>query len=212
MLKSNGILIEILRYKNFRITKSPSHKFPEMVTLIKKLGHYLPQYKRDGKLNLNKMSTKRNTKKFRKSLKTKKSTQDFKNQFKNKPNIVVFDMGLFDEKVKDYSKDVSTEFEVVENRLNLLRRFPSMGEVKIIITKTISGYSYEDVGMLKRNFTDLDYMIWEFELPKSLKEVILNLPIVNDSKESYQSDSMKEIFEGMSKPMVDFMKKENIIN
>ncbi len=34
-LKSNGISIEMLRYKNFRITNTPSDKFTEMVTITR---------------------------------------------------------------------------------------------------------------------------------------------------------------------------------
>lgn len=154
------------------------------------------------------MSTKRNTKKFRKSLNGKKSTQSFK----NKPNYTVFDMGLLDKMVKKYSENISIEYEIKGDKLNLIRKFPTMGDVKIIITKTKKGYSYEDVGMFKRNFIDLDFMIWEFELPTSLKEVILNLPIVDESTQSFISDSMKEELEVMGKEMVELMVDEGIIS
>ncbi len=36
-LKRNGISIEMFRYKNFRITKTPNEKFPEMVTITRTL-------------------------------------------------------------------------------------------------------------------------------------------------------------------------------
>jgi len=35
LLESNGITIEVLKYKNFRITKTPNKKFPEMVTITR---------------------------------------------------------------------------------------------------------------------------------------------------------------------------------
>jgi hypothetical protein len=37
ILKRNGIFSEMWRYKNFRITKTPSKKFPEMVTITKSM-------------------------------------------------------------------------------------------------------------------------------------------------------------------------------
>lgn len=35
LLESNGITFEIFKYKNFRITKTPNKKFPEMVTITR---------------------------------------------------------------------------------------------------------------------------------------------------------------------------------
>ena len=35
LLKSNGIGIEIIEYKNFRITKTPNCRYPKMVTISK---------------------------------------------------------------------------------------------------------------------------------------------------------------------------------
>ena len=35
LLINNGISVEIFKYKNFRITKTPNKKFPEMVTITR---------------------------------------------------------------------------------------------------------------------------------------------------------------------------------
>ena len=40
LLKRNGISIEMLRYKNFRITKTPIEKFPEMVTITRCVSNF----------------------------------------------------------------------------------------------------------------------------------------------------------------------------
>lgn len=156
------------------------------------------------------MSTKRNTKKFRKKLRKKNSSNGFKKP-PNKPNFVIYDLDVLDKMVKEYSKYTTSDYEIIENRLNLTRRFPTMGDVRIIITKTKDGYIYEDIGMFTRKFTDIDFMIWEFELPKSLKEVIKNLPVIDESKEIFISDTMEEIIKITSKPMVDLMKEKGII-
>lgn len=157
------------------------------------------------------MSTKRNTKKFRKKLRKKNSSNGFKKPSNNKPKIVIYDLGVLDNMVKEYSKDITSDYEIIENRLNLTRRFPTMGDVKIIITKTKDGYNYEDIGMFTRNFTDLDFMIWEFELPKSLKEVIRNLPVIDECEDNFITDTMEEIMKVTSKSMVDFMKENRVI-
>jgi len=35
LLSTNGISIEVFKYKNFRITKTPNQKYPEMVTITR---------------------------------------------------------------------------------------------------------------------------------------------------------------------------------
>lgn len=73
--------------------------------------------------------------------------------------------------------------KIVKNRkLELTLDWYGMGTGKSIITKTSTGFNYEDVGYMKRSFNNLDNMIWEFELPKTLKKDIENLPIIDESK------------------------------
>ncbi|TLP73243.1 hypothetical protein [Maribacter sp. ACAM166] len=70
--------------------------------------------------------------------------------------------------------------KVVKNgKLKLSLNWYGMGKGTSIISKTSTGYNYEDVGFIKRNFNDIDRMIWEYELPKSLKMEIEKLPITN---------------------------------
>jgi len=71
---------------------------------------------------------------------------------------------------------------VKNGKLELTLDWFGMGTGKSIITKTPSGFNYEDVGYMKRSFNNLDNLIWEFELPKFLKKDIENLPIIDESK------------------------------
>lgn len=54
MLKRNGIYIESLRYKNFRVKRTPSKKFPEMITLTKCISE-LKSFKGKRFVNLSKV-------------------------------------------------------------------------------------------------------------------------------------------------------------
>lgn len=124
-------------------------------------------------------------------------------RLKNNPNVGSILIDLPNEVFEMYSKDIPFEYNVKNNQLNLVRKFPGMGDVKVIITRTIKGFNYEDVGMFNRNFTDLDYMMWEFDLPKSLKKVIENLPISDKSKKEFESKESEEIVEEIGKQMME---------
>lgn len=67
--------------------------------------------------------------------------------------------------------------KVVNGKLELLLNNNEMSYKVIISKKTINKYIYKDVGLFKREFDDLDYMLWEYELPKDLKSIIKNLPL-----------------------------------
>lgn len=69
---------------------------------------------------------------------------------------------------------------VINGNLHLTLKDPKLGTVyKVIISKNgNNNYRYEDVGLFTRYFSELDYLIWEFELPKHLKNTIEKLPIV----------------------------------
>ena len=64
---------------------------------------------------------------------------------------------------------------IIKGILNLTLKDPKSFQIyKVIISKIGENeYRYEDVGMFVRFFSDLDYLLWEFEFPKSL-EVELN--------------------------------------
>lgn len=71
----------------------------------------------------------------------------------------------------------------------------------VIITRIgTKKFVYEDVGLIKRTFTDIDYLIWEFELPKHLKSDLESLPIGDIEESDSYTDSdlfkliMKQLF------------------
>lgn len=43
-------------------------------------------------------------------------------------------------------------------------------------------FHYHDLELFERTFDNLDYLLWEFELPRSLKQTIESLPIVKIKK------------------------------
>jgi hypothetical protein len=69
---------------------------------------------------------------------------------------------------------------IIKGVLNLTLKDPKSFQIYKVIISKIGGnkYRYEDVGMFVRFFSDLDYLLWEFELPKDLKKTIEKLPIV----------------------------------
>jgi hypothetical protein len=67
--------------------------------------------------------------------------------------------------------------KIVNGKLELLLDNKVMTYKVIISKKTLNKYIYRDVGLFKREFDDLDYMLWEFELPRDLKSIIKNLPL-----------------------------------
>lgn len=87
-----------------------------------------------------------------------------KNQFEN-----VFTLNYVGPKVIDQ--------KVVNGKLELLLNDKVMTYKIIISKKTLNKYIYRDVDLFSREFDDLDYMLWEFELPRDLKLIIENLPI-----------------------------------
>jgi hypothetical protein len=69
---------------------------------------------------------------------------------------------------------------IIKGILNLTLKDPKSFQIYKVIISKIGGneYRYEDVGMFVRFFSDLDYLLWEFEFPKDLKKTIEKLPIV----------------------------------
>ena len=69
---------------------------------------------------------------------------------------------------------------IIKGVLNLTLKDPKSSQIyKVIISKIgKTEYRYEDVGMFVRFFSDLDYLLWEFEFPKDLKKTLEKLPIV----------------------------------
>jgi hypothetical protein len=65
--------------------------------------------------------------------------------------------------------------KVQNNSLILVLNWGQLGTGTTIIKKTDAGYTYEDVGLFKRSFNNLDALLWEFELPFELKEEIESL-------------------------------------
>jgi len=63
--------------------------------------------------------------------------------------------------------------------------FNELGIGDIIINKTDDGYSYEDVGHLKKTFGTIERLMWEFELPQSLKSDIESLTSKSSDDEPY---------------------------
>jgi hypothetical protein len=66
----------------------------------------------------------------------------------------------------------------------------------IQISKTKNGYLYEDYfensftsnePHMVRNFDDIEFMFYEYELPKKLKVIVKKLPITTECKEDYMS-------------------------
>ena len=67
---------------------------------------------------------------------------------------------------------------VVDGKLELFLNWGKFGNSLSLISKTTKGFSYEDVGFMKRNFKNIDSMIFEFELPRVLKNDIEKLSII----------------------------------
>jgi len=85
---------------------------------------------------------------------------------------------------------------VIDKKLNLKLDWGINGNVnisKVVISKTKNGFLYEDYygtnePKLTRNFFDIDFMFWEYELPKCLKQIVKKLP-VTESKEDFISSN-----------------------
>ena len=65
--------------------------------------------------------------------------------------------------------------KIEKNIIILILNWGKLGIGRTIIEKTKQGYSYEDVGVFKRNFTEIEHMVWEFELPRELIKDIQSL-------------------------------------
>lgn len=99
--------------------------------------------------------------------------------------------------------------KIVKNeRLELTLDWFGMGTGKSIITKTTSGFNYEDVGYMKRSFNNLDNLMWEFELPKSLRKDIENLSVIDEKKNRTEltKRGTKELNKN-TKEFINFIKK-----
>ena len=97
-------------------------------------------------------------------MKTEKERKTIVLQF-NEPKVL-------DKKVQDGSLYVKLDFH-------------ELGIGDIIINKTDDGYSYEDVPHLKKTFGTIKGLMWEFELPQSLKSDIESLTSKSSDDEPY---------------------------
>lgn len=48
-------------------------------------------------------------------------------------------------------------------------------KTKAVISKTPSGYHYENIGLMKRNFSNMEEILEEFEHPQILKNILEKL-------------------------------------
>lgn len=69
---------------------------------------------------------------------------------------------------------------IIKGILNLTLQDPkSLIIYKVNISRIgRNEYRYEDIGVFTRFFSDLDYLLWEFELPIHLKNTIERMPII----------------------------------
>ena len=75
--------------------------------------------------------------------------------------------------------------KVQDGSLYLKLDFGELGIGDIIINKTDDGYSYEDVPHLKKTLGTIERLMWEFELPQSLKSDIESLTSQSSDDEPY---------------------------
>jgi len=70
-----------------------------------------------------------------------------------------------------------------------------IGNPTDVVIKRISekSFSYEDVGCFRREFPNVERLLWEYELPISIKEDIISLPISQSVDETFfDYDKMTE--------------------
>ena len=62
-----------------------------------------------------------------------------------------------------------------------------IGNPTDVVIKRISekSFSYEDVGCFRREFPNVERLLWEYELPISIKEDIISLPISQSVEETF---------------------------
>ena len=65
--------------------------------------------------------------------------------------------------------------QIQNNKLILELQWSPFIYGRTIITKSKYSYTYEDVGFFKRSFESLDNLLWEYELPRELKNIIESL-------------------------------------
>ena len=81
-------------------------------------------------------------------------------------------------------------------------------DYNVIVSKTKDNkYIWNDVGFFRRTFDCLENMMWEFELPIELKDIIQNLPNVSDKEVSFIDQSVFKY-----KPLLDFEKSLETIH
>ena len=82
------------------------------------------------------------------------------------------------------------EKKIKDGSLHLKLDWYQHGEGHSIITKVKDGYKYEDVGLMKNTFSSVESLLWEYELPQSLKTDIESLSIQSNKEEYWISDEM----------------------
>ena len=62
-----------------------------------------------------------------------------------------------------------------------------IGDQSDVVIKRVSekSFSYEDVGVFRREFPNVERLLWEYELPISIKEDIISLPISQSVEETF---------------------------
>jgi hypothetical protein len=109
----------------------------------------------------------RNTNQFKKKKNKSKNNQTMNSETKNNNTIFL-----------NFLSTPIVDKKLINGQLWFKRVFPNGELVQCIITKTEGGYQYEDLGVFVRNFPNAESIIWEFELPKSIKIDIEGLKIL----------------------------------
>ena len=90
--------------------------------------------------------------------------------------------------------------------LELTLDFGPSGVASVVITRLKGGYQYEDKGYLVHFFDDPKAMVWEYELPKWILQVVQSLkPASKDAKENHYSVDAVMSAKGMAGMIVKTM-------
>ncbi len=109
--------------------------------------------------------------------------------------------------ILQFKEPLVLDKKIQDGSLHLKLDFREFGKGDIIINKTDDGYSYEDVGHLKKTFGTIEGLMWEFELPQSLKSDIESLTTKPSEDEPYYVNHEK-FTEWSENPVFISIKKE----
>ena len=109
--------------------------------------------------------------------------------------------------VLHYKEPKVLDKKVQDGSLYVKFDFGELGIGDIIINKTDDGYSYEDVPHLKKTFGTIKGLMWEFELPQSLKSDIESLTSKSSDDEPHYINN-ESISDWMENPAYKKEQKE----